>query len=354
MGDHGLMHTAYVNYHAERIPDHLLIRIEHRDDPVFAVREDDARRRAIAYPKLMWGAPIFGSAREVDGRWRVINLLANQPQHARDGLAAHFRRLFSETEDTSANAARRKAYREAFQKLDWEPVNDLTVDGVRYRIIRAQPFIRMGPDGPEPPRPTDLDPNPPSEARQARSERSGMVGFVIDPAAATGLAAGLLRMEMAPAYYKKGIVPDDVRADSHRALTTHPNVVLLPVSFTIGEYVNGGWQPRLAGTYPTPQAARNAVAFSLRDIVPHEDASVDEIMAAYRRAIEETEPPRTDEFEVRGVRCRVTRVETFVRVGPDGPEGPRPSDWDPEPPPELHYQRLREQGLLPESADEEE
>ncbi|MDW5324811.1 DUF5954 family protein [Plantactinospora sp. KLBMP9567] len=334
-----------MTHHGRQVPDHLLIRIAQRNDPVSAVSEDDARRRSLAYPKLMWGAPVFGYAEEVAGRWRILSLSGDQPQGSRDALGSYFRRLLSETPETSGHAAERREYQEAIRLLDWEVVDDLTVYGRRYRIIRAQPFIRMGPDGPEPPRPTDPDPYPPGKTRDVRCQEEG---FVIDPAASTGLADGLLRIEMVPAYYKAGIVPDDVRADSRRALATHPNVVLLPVGFTIGEYVHGSWQPRSFATYPTPQAARDSAAFRFSDIVPHEDASLEEIRAAYTRAMEEFEAPRTDEFEIRGVRCRVTRVERFVRVGPDGPEGPRPSDWDPEPPPELHCQQLREQGLLPD------
>jgi hypothetical protein len=334
-----------MTYRGEQVPDHLLIKIEHRDDPVSAVSEDDAGRRSVAYPKLMWGAPLFGSAEEVDGRWRILDLSGDQPQASRDGLGSHFRRLLSETPDSAENEAGRKEYRAAIRLLDWEVVNDLTVHGRRYRIVRAQPIIRMGPDGPEPPRPSDPDPYPPGKTGQARSR---VEGFVIDPAASTGLSDGLLRMEMSPAFYKSAIVPDDVRQDSRQALTTHPNVVLLPVGFTIGEYLNGKWQPRTFSTYPTPQAARDSATFRFSDIIPHENASMDEITAAYTRALAEFQPPRTDEFEVKGVRCRVTRVECFIRVGPDGPEGPRPSDWDPEPPPELHFQQLREQGLMPD------
>ncbi|GIG88614.1 hypothetical protein Pen02_35500 [Plantactinospora endophytica] len=328
------------------MPDHLLIRITQRNDPVSAVSEDDARRRSVAYPKLMWGAPVFGHAEEAaSGRWRILGLGGDQPQGSRDALGSHFRRLLGETPETAGHAAVRREYQAAIRLLDWEVVDDLTVDGRRYRIIRAQPFVRMGPDGPEPPRPTDPDPYPPGRTRSARSPEEG---FVIDPTATTGLSDGLLRLEMVPACYQAGIVPDEVRADSRRALATHPNVVLLPVGFTVGEYVDRAWQPRSFTTYPTPQAARDSAAFRFSDIVPNEDASLDEIRAAYTRALEQFEAPRTDEFEIRGVRCRVTRVERFVRVGPDGPEGPRPSDWDPEPPPELHCQQLREQGLLPD------
>ncbi|WP_326557465.1 DUF5954 family protein [Micromonospora sp. NBC_01796] len=335
-----------MTYDGKQVPDHLLINIEQRDDPISAVSEDDARRRSVAYPKLMWGAPIFGRAEEVDGRWRILSLIGDEPQGTRDGLGSHFRRLLSETPDTAENAAERKEYEAAIRLLDWEVVNDLTVNGRRYRIIRAQPFLRMGPDGPEPPRPSDPDPRP---AGRTGSSGSQMEGFVIDPVATTGLSDGILRMELVPAFYKKGgIVPDDVREDSRRALATHPNVVLLPVGFTIGEYVDGRWRPRSFSTYPTPQAARESASFNFSDIVPHENASFEEIRAAYNRALEEFEAPRTDEFELKGVRCRVTRVECFVRVGPDGPETPRPSDWDPEPPPELHFQQLRAEGRMPE------
>ncbi|MDG4829672.1 DUF5954 family protein [Solwaraspora sp. WMMD1047] len=335
-----------MTYHGEQVPEHLLIRIEHRDDPVSAVCEQDARIRSRSYPRLLWGAPAFGYAVEVAGRWRILSMYADsQPQGARDGLGSYFRMRLSETPDVPGNAAERAEYRAAFRTLDWEVVNELTVHGHRYRIIRGQPFIRMGTDGPEPPRPTDPDPYPPGESHRAPSP---FENFVIDPAAATGLSDGLLRMEMVPAFYQAGIVPEAVRTDSRLALVTHPNVVLLPVGFTVGEFVAGRWQPRSFATYPTPQAARDSAAFSFTDILPHEDATIEEVMAAYDRARRERKPPRTDEFEVQGVRCRITRVETFVRVGPDGPEGPRPSDWDPEPPPELHIQQLREQGLMPD------
>jgi hypothetical protein len=334
-----------MTYHDKQVPDHLLIKIEQRNDPVSAVAEDDARSRSVTYPTLMWGAPIFGSAEEVDGRWRIIRLNADEPQHARDSLASHFRRLFSETPQTAGHTAARAEYEVAYELLDWEAVDELTVDGRCYRIIRAQPFIRMGPNGPEPPRPTDPDPYPPGQAKRSTSQ---MDGFVLDPTASTGLTDGLVRMEMISTSYRPKTVPEDVHADSRRALTTHPNVVLLPVSYTIGEYVAGSWRPQSFATYPTPQAARDAGSFSIRDIVPDENTPVEEFMAAYHRVRAAHRPPRTDDFDVQGVPCRVTRIETFVRVGPDGPEGPRPTDRDSQPPPARHVQQLRAQGLMPD------
>jgi len=319
-------------YDANQVPEHLLIRIEHRDDPVSAVSEDDARNRAAAYPKIMWGAPIYGSAQEVNGRWRILRLNADSPQDARDSLASHFRRLHSETPQTPEHAAERAEYEAVYELLDWEAVDELTVNGSRYRIIRAQPFIRMGADGPEPPRPTDPDPYPPGQTMRNTSQ---LDGFVIDPAAGTGLTNGLVRMEMVSASYHPRAVPGDVHADSRLAVTTHPNVVLLPVGFTVGECVAGRWRPRSSTTYATPQDARDAESFSISDVGVKldDDTPVEEFMAAYERARAAHRPPRTDDFELKGVRCRVTRVETFVRVGPDGPEGPRPSDPDSHLPP---------------------
>ncbi|MBF9133243.1 hypothetical protein I0C86_30405 [Plantactinospora sp. S1510] len=331
--------------HGKRVPDHLLIKIEQRNDPVSAVSEDDARIRSVAYPTLLWSAPVFGAAEEVDGRWRIIQLNADEPQHARDGLASHFRRLFSETPQTVEHAAERAEYEAVYELLDWEAVDELTANDRRYRIIRAQPFIRMGADGPEPPRPTDPDPYPPGQADRSTSQ---LDGFVIDPTASTGLTDGLVRMEMISTSYRTRTVPEDVHADSRRVLTTHPNVVLLPVGYTIGEYVAGSWRPRSFATYPTPQAARDAGSFSIRDIALDENTPIEEFTAAYQRARAAHRPPRTDDFDVQGVPCRVTRIETFVRVGPDGPEGPRPSDRDSQPPPARHVHQLRAQGLMPD------
>ncbi|MFY1693914.1 MULTISPECIES: DUF5954 family protein [unclassified Solwaraspora] len=310
-----------MSFDANQVPPHLLIKVEQPDHPVSLVAEDDARQRSAAYPTIMWGAPVFGCAQEVDGRWRIVRLNGDSPQDARDSLASHLRWLHSETPPTAGNAARRAEYEAMYELLDWEAVDESTVDGHRYRIIRAQPFIRMGADGPEPPRPTDLDP-----LGQAKRDTSHMEGFVIDPAAGTGLTAGLVRMELISSSYDPTTVAADVFADSRRALTTHPNVVLLPVGFTVGAYVDGSWRPRSASTYATPQAARDAGSFVMPDIRPGGDTSVEEFRAAFDRARAQHRPPRTDDFEVEGVRCRVTRVETFVRVGPDGPEGPRPSD----------------------------
>ncbi|MEV8418442.1 DUF5954 family protein, partial [Streptomyces niveus] len=71
----------------------------------------------------------------------------------------------------------------------------------------------------------------------------------------------------------------------------------------------------------------------------------------YAKAADRLDEKRGAGVAVAGRRFRVARVEQLVRIGPDGPEGPRPSDFDPEPPVELHSKQLREQGLLDDDED---
>ena len=85
--------------------------------------------------------------------------------------------------------------------------------------MRADTFIRSGPDGPEPPRPTDPDPGEPGRAHEPADPAAG---FVIDPVTATGLAGGIVKLELLEAVYPAGGVPSEVRADSVRAAQAHP------------------------------------------------------------------------------------------------------------------------------------
>lgn len=150
--------------------------------------------------------------------------------------------------------------------------------GTRYRVVRVERFIRLGPDGPEPPRPSDPDPG-------------------------TGVGEGLLKFDLTQVVLKAGAAPPDRRGDSLRAVETHPGGVPLPAEFAIAECGRDGqWKP-YSGSAPSPQAAR---------------------------------------------------VEQLVRIGPDGPEGPRPSDFDPDPPVEAHPKQLRDQGRLDDDEDDDE
>lgn len=55
--------------------------------------------------------------------------------------------------------------------------------------------------------------------------------------------------------------------------------------------------------------------------------------AVLQRAADELDAKAVDDLTLLGCRFRVTRIETLLRMSNDGPEGPRPSDPDPEQPP---------------------
>lgn len=318
-----------------------VIRVICRDDPISAMTEEEARRRGARYPSLRIGAPLFGDAEDLgDGRWRLRRVVAATPQEARDGLAHYFRTLAAET-DNPRYAAQLRA---ADDVLGWEKRDELRVAGRRYRIIRVDTYVRFGPDGPEPPRATDPDPLPPgAKVRPVRRSEE----LVIDPRQPVGITDGLFKAQVLPSSYSGERVPDDVRADSRRAVRTHPDGVLLPVEYLVAEEVDGVWEP-LGSAHPTPQRARDALAFRFRVFIPQFQAPSEEEAAAYLRAADELDGLRVDEVMVLGRRLRVVRVENLLRCGPDGPEPPRPSDHDPDPPAELHCLQLREQGLLPD------
>lgn len=171
---------------------------------------------------------------------------------------------------------------------------------------------------------------------------------MVDHAAAVGLTegidrAGLLRLSCTAARF-----PEDVRADSRRALTTHPGVVLLPTTFRVVERKELTWS-MVTGQYSTPQGARRALVHHLTRPVPRMPdlpdvpelpawMKVDEKEAALRaRAAKKfTARRRPDELVLRGRRFEVVRVERVMRIGPDGPEKSRPSDVDDYGPSRIH------------------
>ncbi|MER5457164.1 DUF5954 family protein [Micromonospora sp. NPDC002389] len=325
-------------HHGEQSPG-AVIRIRHWDDPVGLVTERDAVERAGAYPTLRLGAPLFGYAADLGGgRWRVHELVEETPQAARDALAHRLRDRIAETADADLLAELTAAR----TVLDWQKVDEVTVGGRRHRVIRADTFARFGPDGPEPPRPTDPDPRD----ADTSDDFLGGADLVVDPAEPTGVGAAVLKVELLPARYPRAQVPADVHADSVAAVRSHPDGVLLPTRFAVAEQVRAGWRPtsRAVGT---PQEARDLITFEFRWLVPRLADPTEEEAAEYRRAADRIEATRANEVTVLGRRFRITRVETLLRFSADGPEGPRPSDPDPEPPPEVHFAQLRAEGRLP-------
>ena len=324
--------------------------------PVAAELADvEAWKARKTYPSVLFaGGPVFGVASErAHGGWelqRYFSALA--PQDARDGLGAYFREQSKEAAaagDTEAQGD----YLAAAERLDWEPLDEMTVRGARYRVVRAERFIRMGPDGPEPPRRTDLDAEPGPREPGGPRDLDPAAGLVVDRDDAAALSEGILEAELLAALRKNGGVPEAVREDARAAARSHPGGVLLPATFMTAEGEGGRWRPDSSGTAATPQAARDGLAMQLRVMVPWQKDLSPEQREVYNRAADRLDAEHADELHVEGRHFRIVRVERLVRIGPDGPEGPRPSDQDPVPPVMVQDRQLREEGPAAGEDDEQ-
>jgi hypothetical protein len=352
-----------------------VIRVGLPDAPVPELAEVESWRARETYPELRPRMPWYAVAeQELDGRWRVLSLDDFEPQNCRDTLA-HICRVRERQAEESGDAAEMRACQAGYQRMESRKVNELTVLDSRFRIIRGDCFFRTGPQGPEPPRPTDPDQAPIGEGRNGPGHAEG---FLLDPAAATGMSEALLKLDFMHASYPPS-VPPDIRADSLKAVSTHPGGVLLPPAYAIFEETPTHWASQ-PPSYENPQAARDSLADSMaamlparvrvwhpqmkefpeelrrslarRDgfLAPGAEELSEEQLRRLDAAVEQLRRERPNEITVLGHRFRIVRVERFARLGPDGPEPPRPSDFDKLEPIEVQAARDRAAGL----ADEEE
>ncbi|MDJ1133770.1 DUF5954 family protein [Streptomyces iconiensis] len=318
-------------------PDHLTIRVTHRDSPVSQVTEMDAFQAGQRYPHIVVRGPLYGVAVQTPAdrpRWRLVDDMDNGfPQDARDWLNSH---LWLTARDRTEDHRERRRLLAAVARLEKERVDELNVGRDRYRIVRADEFARIGGNALEPPRPTD---RPEDDTWDAETEvPSDTTGFVIDHAAEVQLTEGLERLGLREKVYSSPRFPAEVLADSRRALRSHPGLVLLPAAFRVLERLEESWTMFLAQQYPTPQAARRALVDYLTRTVP----AVREIpgwksefserdVAVFAKATERFTRQRgaaANELRARGRTFQIVRVERMMRIGPDGPEPPRPSDED--------------------------
>ncbi|WP_210579325.1 DUF5954 family protein [Streptomyces sp. GESEQ-4] len=316
--------------------DALQEELVRRDDPAAWVREADAMEATVRYPRIALRGPVFGIAAQdpaVGPQWRVVKpVVDGMPQVARDGLQSHL--FFTAKDDTDDPAVRRELLA-AVEVLEREPVDEVTACGVRYRVVRGDEFARMGDDGLEPPRPTDREPVERSWDRQTRHAPLD-VEFVLDPERLDGPSAGALTLGLRDFAYRGSRFPADVRADSERAVATHPELVLLPTGFGVVERGGDGWHPR-STLQPTPHDARRVLYDGMAEIWAMLYQFDDAKKARYARAAEEYRAlGHADEFEVDGQVFRICRVERLLRTGADGPEMPRPSDVDEYGPMKMH------------------
>ncbi|WP_229698961.1 DUF5954 family protein, partial [Wenjunlia tyrosinilytica] len=140
-----------------------------REDPAAWVAEADAVDASRRYPNLSLRGRVFGIA-ELDPahgpHWRLLKpVVDGMPQQARDGLNSHL--WFKAKDDTTDPGARRELLA-AVSVLECEPVNELEILSIRYRVVSGEEFARSNADGLEPPRPTD--PEPIDASWQARPE----------------------------------------------------------------------------------------------------------------------------------------------------------------------------------------
>ncbi|NSC24402.1 PE-PGRS family protein [Streptomyces albus subsp. chlorinus] len=332
---------------SDDVPAYRTIRVAPAVEPVAALADEEAWLARDRYPVLMGFRPVFGVAREREqGGWQLMTSCGSPtPQTARDGLAAHFRRRAHEAEE-AGDEETRDACQAAAERLDWEVVDEMTVLGERYRVVRAENVIRSGPDGPEPPRPSDPDPAEPGNASKLPDRTEG---FVLDTVIPTGPSEGILKAELLALAHREGD-PPQVREDARRAAVTHPGGVLLPPVFLFAEEEGGAWRSE-TGDGGTPQQARDSLTMLLRVLAPAMKGLDEATRAVYKEAADRLDAERGVELRFAGRHLRLVRVERFVRIGPDGPEGPRPSDYDPDEPVMVQEERLRAEGGLADDED---
>ncbi|MFJ2647678.1 DUF5954 family protein [Streptomyces sp. NPDC087420] len=354
--------------------------------PVEEVTEADALDAILDERAMLVRGPLFGVVAQDTqdtqdtqdagdagdaSPWRVVvPVVAGCPQEARDSLNSL---LWFRAKDDAQDRAERRALLAAVARLESERVDELTVLGTRYRVVRAEEYTAAGPDGIEQPRPTDPEPSVPNWDRGAR-EPGIDDGLVLDPEAAVTPVQAAERLARRQLAYTGARFPEDVLNDSERALDTHPDVLLLPALFRIVEQDGAAWKAA-SGLHAGAHEARKTLDFSLTWFEPRRrgliawdsedrnadartvtakgtDAATPEL-AAYAEAADRLRAERANRIEVQGTVHQVCRARRLLRWGTDGPEGPRPSDIDSHPPEQIRP-LLDEDGTIHYEDEEED
>ncbi|WKD30594.1 DUF5954 family protein [Streptomyces xanthophaeus] len=341
-------------------------------EPVEAAVEADALDAVARAGDVVVRGPLFGVAAQSAGdgpRWRVVlEVTAGCPQQARDGLNS---RLWFHAKDEAQDRAERRELLAAVARLESERVDELVVAGTRYRVVRAEEYAASGPGGMETPRPTDPEPLVRDWDRTVR-EPGIDDGLVVDPDAPVTPTQAFEQLALRGLCYTGERFPEEVRADSRRALDTHPDVLLMPPTFGVVERTTDGWRP-VSGPHATPHAARKSLDFALtwmwprmRGHIPHDaDPRTDARtwtaagggesadlraakLAAYAGAADTLRGGRVDRLEFQGAVYQIVRTRRLLRWGPDGPEGPRPSDVNSQEPARIHLSLDEDGRVLPD------
>ncbi|WP_146778940.1 DUF5954 family protein [Actinomadura craniellae] len=276
-------------------------------DPVAAVAAADACRASDAYPGLSPTGPMFTAAERVPGGWRVLLPCTPVPQDAREALGGLLRADAAARPDAEG-----RGLRAAAAQLEERRLDALTLGTRRLRVVRVEQVLRIGLDGPEAPRPTDHDP----------ATGPGPAELLPVPPPAGAVAAE---------FDARLLAATTGRADDaeRRAFEDYPEPVFLRPAFAVAEHTEGRWRIT-SRAHSGPGAARGALAFYFRHLVPVVEQPDEIDRLEYSAAADlMDDPARRAGITVLGRRFRIVRLERAVRMGPDGPEPPRPSDFDP-------------------------
>lgn len=277
-------------------------------DPVAAVMLADACRALTAYPELVAVGTLFTAAERVPGGWQVVCPCDPLPQGARELLAGRLEDLAA-----LAEGAAGRELLSAARRLQREPADEVAAGGRRFRIVRIEQLVRTGPDGPEPPRPTDLDPLPAAGGAPARP-----CELLPEDGPASDFATAELLCQVLDAAAARGSEPTG-------AFLTP---VALAPAFTVAERSERRWRP-VGRLHDAPQRARDALITYFRHVVPAVESPADADVARFAEAAELMEDEtRRNGIAVAGRRFRIVRIERITLMGPDGPEPPRPTDFD--------------------------
>ncbi|MER6914552.1 DUF5954 family protein [Streptomyces sp. NPDC000594] len=334
-------------------------------EPVEAAVEADAVDAAAWLGGLAVRGALYGVVAQGAGdgaRWRVVvPVTSNYPQEARESLNSQ---LWYRAKDEARDRAERRALLAAVARLETERVDELTVSGTRYRVARAEEYAGTGPGGLEQPRPTDPGPD---ATEWDGAEPKIDEDLVLDLDAPVSPTQAVEQLALRDMYYLDDDSPKQARDDARRALETHPDVLLLPAAFTVVEEAEDGWKP-ISGPHITAHAARRSLEFVLawawprlhglisfdaqretdaRSVV---EAGGDEAaeLAPYAAAANRLRAGPVNRVELDGTWYQIARTRRLVRWGPDGPEGPRPSDRDGQEPLQLHPPMDEDGRILPE------
>lgn len=293
-----------------------------------ALTRQDATDALLAYPAAVPTGPVFAVVEQVEAVWQVLRTGEYTPQAGRDTLGALLRQDAARlAQDESAETGPQRAeLLAAAALLDPERHDELQVAGRRLRVARVEEFVRLGPSGPEPPRPSDSDAQQPGHGHRGRDPAHGFTIVAELPGSWALLGE---RFDGLPA---RGNVSADVWEQAHWALLTHPMVAVLPARFAISEIKPSGEWSMMTGASTSPQAARDTLATYFTHFAPDAAAGDEEATAAYAAAARLLEHQRPVGLTVAGRRFQVIRVEQVMRLCENGPELPRTSDYDPDPP----------------------